>query len=140
MVNTLDVTLSGYPVYDLRDPCGGLHFLSECSIHAAWKSTPSKTTTLNLVNIESFRELVYPVVEVKFTENKISLLKKLWYVMALPDYKVFTLSIKVIGEKKVTEVTMRSKERFLVDESAECLKNALDACIWTADSKFFSEV
>lgn len=136
MVNTLDVTLSGYPENTIQLPNGDWTYLSlvngyECYWHQYKKP---KTITLNLVNIESFETLEYPLIEYSVKEKPISWFKKFWYD-GWNYGKIYDINIKQIGSKALTRVYMRSKQSFIIDESVECLKNALDACVWNADIK-----
>ena len=90
--------------------------------------------TLHLLNVESFETLAYPLIEYSVKEKPISWFKKFWYD-GWNDDKIYDINIKQIGFKVLTKVYMRSKKSFIIDESAECLKNALDACVWNADIK-----
>ncbi len=45
----------------------------------------------------------------------------------------YDVDFEISGIKKVTYVKMRSGKTYMIDESAECLKNALDECVWSAD-------
>ena len=131
MVNTLDVTVSGYPENKIRLPNGDFRYLiliNGCECYWCQCKKP-KTITLNLVNIESFETLTYPLIEYNIKEKPISWFKKIWYD------KIYEIGIKQIGLKVLTKVYMRSKKSFIIDESAECLKNAIDACVWNADIK-----
>ena len=136
MVNTLDVALSGYPENEIRLPNGHWRYLSlEDGCQFYWHPyNKPKTRTLHLVNVESFETLAYPLIECDIKEKPISWIKKFWYD-GWNDDKIYDINIKQIGLKTVTRVYMRSKESFIIDESAECLKNALDACVWNADIK-----
>lgn len=132
MLNTLDVTISGYPIDECQDPAGYWHVLSYNGSHEFWHfyRSPQKFT-INLVNIEKFSELEFPVIDtVNFTEKPMSKFKK-WFYKGWLD--LYDIDIKVSKMKKVTYVKMRSGESYMIDESAECLKNALDGCVWTAE-------
>lgn len=136
MINTLDVTVSGYPENKITLPNGDWKYLSlvnDCGLYWRQYNKP-RTLTLNLVNIESFETLVYPLIEYSVKDKPISWFKKFWYDGWNYD-KIYDISIKQIGFKTLTKVYMRSKVSFIIDESAECLKNALDACVWNADIK-----
>ena len=136
MVNTLDVTLSGYPESTIQLPNGDWTYLisvNGCECYRRQFEKP-KTMTLHLVNIESFETLEYPLIEYSVKEKPISWFKKFWYDGWNYD-KIYDINIKQIGLKVLTKVYMRSKQSFIIDESAECLKNALDACVWNADIK-----
>ena len=135
MVNTLDVTVSGYPENKIQLPNGDWRYLilingceNGCECYWSQYKKPM-TMTLNLVNIESFETLAYPLIEYSIKEKPISWFKKIWYD------KIYEIGVKQIGLKVLTKVYMRSKKSFIIDESAECLKNALDACVWNADIK-----
>ena len=45
----------------------------------------------------------------------------------------YDVDFKISSIKKVTYVKMRSGKEYMIDESVECLKNAIDGCVWTAD-------
>ena len=135
MINTLDVTVSGYPDWEIKLPNGSykiFHIEDDSSFWRPYKSPQTKT--VNLVNIETFRPLTFPLVEINIKEKPVSWLKKFWY-SSWDDDKIYDIDVKVVGTKTVTQVFMRSKDSFMIDESVECLKNAIDACVWTADIK-----
>ena len=134
MVNTIDVTVSGYPKSEIYLPNGNcIYFIYE-DYHSFWRTCKSPDIkTLNLVNIESFKQLSFPLADIKITPKKnVSWVKRFWYA-GWKDEKIFDIDIKVIGMKDVTLVKTRSGEHLYVDESTECLKNALDASVWFAD-------
>lgn len=129
MLNTFDITESGYPVYDYKYPNGCYRSFSYKGYHGCWKSyNKVYTRTLNLVNVESFEELEFPILEkIVFTERPKSIFKKLLFGSS------YDVDFKISSIKKVTCVKMRSGKIYMIDESAECLKNALDSCVWTAE-------
>jgi hypothetical protein len=138
MLNTLDITVSGYPEYYCIDPDGKVIDFKCGDYHSFWKFySEIQTVTLNLVNVESFKELHFPVIErIDFTEKQAvkgkSSLRKWLYKFFVLTY-VYDIDVKQAGIKKVTYVKMRSGESYMIDESTECLKNALDGCVWTAE-------
>lgn len=136
MINTLDVTLSGYPENTIQLPNGDWIYLSLVNDYGLyWRQyNKPKTMTLHLVNIEWFETLTYPLIEYSIKKKPIFWFKKFWYDGWNYD-KIYDINIKQIGLKVLTKVYMRSKQSFIIDESAECLKNALDACVWNADIK-----
>lgn len=129
MLNTFDITESGYPLYDYRCPNGDYRSFSYNGYYGFWKFYNKVCTrTLNLVNVESFEELKFPILEkIVFTERPKSIFKKLLFGRS------YDVDFKISRIKKVTYVKMRSGKTYMIDESAECLKNALDSCVWTAD-------
>ena len=129
MLNTFDITESGYPVYEYRYPNGFYRSFLYDGYHGFWKSYSKVCTrTLNLVNIESFEELEFPILEkIIFTERPKSKFKKLLFGSS------YDVDFKISSIKKVTYVKMRSGKTYMIDESVECLKNALDGCVWSAD-------
>ena len=129
MLNTFDITESGYPVYDYKRPNGYYASFSYNGYYGFWKSYNKVCTrTLNLVNVESFEELEFPILEkIVFTEQPKSKFKKLLFGSS------YDVDFKISRIKKVTCVKMRSGKTYMIDESAECLKNALDSCVWTAE-------
>ena len=134
-INTLDVTISGYPDNEFRLPNGQYEFFHCNGCSCFWNPYREPITkTLNLVNIEWFEPFNYPLVEIYCKEKPVSWFKKFWYSGWQND-KLYDIDIKVVGEKTVTRVIMRSKTSFFIDESVECLKNAIDACVWNADIK-----
>ena len=137
MINTLDVTISGYPENLIQLPNGDWIYLSSVVNGGEYywcQYKKPKTITLHLVNIEAFKTLEYPLIEYSVKEKPISWFKKFWYDGWNYD-KIYDINIKQIGIKVLTKVYMRSKQSFIIDESAECLKNALDACVWNAHIK-----
>lgn len=135
--NTFDITISGYPLNDIMLPNGSFQPFHLNGYSAFWKPyNKSIVETINLVNVETFLSLSYPIVKITINEKPISKFKKFWYD-GWDNTKVYDIDIQAIDIKHVTYVTMRSKQTLLIDETCECLKNALDACIWTADSKYF---
>ena len=129
MINTFDITESGYPVYDYKRPKGFYSSFSYDGYYGFWKFYDKvHTTTINLVNVESFKELEFPIVEkIIFTERPKSMFKKLLFGSS------YDVDFKISSIKKVTYVKMRSGKEYMIDESVECLKNAIDGCVWTAD-------
>ena len=129
MLNTFDITESGYPVYDYKYPNGFYSSFSYNGYHGFWKPYNKVCIrTLNLVNVESFEELEFPILEkIVFTERPKSMFKKLLFGSS------YDVDFKISSIKKVTYVKMRSGKTYMIDESVECLKNAIDACVWTAD-------
>lgn len=129
-MNTFDITESGYPVYDYKYPNGFYHSFSyDGKYYGFWKSYDKvHTLTINLVNVESFYELEFPIVEkIIFTERPKSMFKKLLFGSS------YDVDIKISSIKKVTYVRMRSGKEYMIDESVDCLKNALDGCVWSAE-------
>lgn len=129
MLNTFDITESGYPVYDYKRPNGYYASFSYNGYYGFWKSYDKVyIRTLNLVNVESFEELEFPILEkIVFTERPKSMFKKLLFGSS------YDVDFKISRIKKVTYVKMRSGKTYMIDESAECLKNAIDGCVWTAE-------
>ena len=136
MINTFDVTVSGYPENKITLPNGDWKYLSSVNnFDFYWRQYKKpKTLTVHLVNVESFETLTYPLIEYSVKDKPISWFKKFWYD-GWNYAKIYDINIKQIGFKTLTKVYMRSKVSFIIDESAECLKNALDACVWNADIK-----
>ena len=136
MINTLDITISGFPDYEFELPNGNSRYfhLNEF-IHYWHPYKGAKVISINLVNVESFIAVKYPLVNIKITPKKISTFKKLLFD-GWNDDKLYDIAIDVIGIKDVTAITMRSGQKFIADESVDCIKNAIDACIWDADIKF----
>ena len=138
MLNTFDITESGCPAYHYIDPDGEVRDFKCGGYYSFWKFYDEvKTTTINLVNVESFKELDFLVIErIDFIEKQAvkdkSSFKKWLYKFFVSEY-VYNVDVKQAGIKKVTYVKMRSGDTYLIDESVECLKNAIDGCVWTAD-------
>ena len=137
-LNTFDITESGYPVYHCIDPDGEVIDFKCGDYYSFWKFYDKiQTTTINLVNVESFKELHFLVIDrIDFIKKQAikdkSSFKKWLYKFFVSAY-VYDIDVKQAGIKKVTYVKMRSGDTYFIDESAECLKNALDSCVWTAD-------
>ena len=129
MLNTFDITESGYPLYEYKCPNNFYRSFSYNGYYGYWKFYDKiYTTTVNLVNIESFKALEFPIVKkIIFTEQPISKFKKMLFGSS------YDVDFEISGIKKVTYVKMRSGKTYMIDESAECLKNALDSCVWTAE-------
>ena len=136
MFNTLDVVLSGFPQDIYRFPNGGWRQFKLNGYNATYWHPYEKpsTMTINLVNIETFCQFIYPIVSIEINKKPISLLKQWWYENWRDD-KIYDTSIKVLSYKIGTQLNMRSGKIFYVDEDTECIKNALDACVWNADIK-----
>ena len=135
MINTLDITMTGHPAYEFRLPNGDWRFFYADGFEFFWK--PYKkliVKTINLVNVESFEPFTYPLVNIDIKDKPISKFKKFW-LSGWNNDKLYSIDIKVVGMKTVTKISMRSKETFIVDESVECIKNAIDACVWNAEIK-----
>ena len=127
MINTFDITISGYLKSFVRRPDGRLEYFTYDGYHEFWQFYKNyETMTLNLVNIESFKQLKFPIIDkVIFKEKPMSMFKK------LITENIYDIKYTVTSFKDVTYVKMRSGTTYLVDESVECLKNALDSCIWS---------
>lgn len=136
MTNTLAVTLSGFPDTEIRLPNGNWRWLYPIDgVERYWHQYKQpKSKILNLVNIESFEAFSCPLIECTIKEKPISRFMKFWW-SGWNDDAIYDINIKVVGTKTGTKVYMRSGESFTIDESVECIENALDACIWTADIK-----
>lgn len=137
MLNTIDITESGCPITFYRLPNGSfndLEFKHNGEIYrCAWKKyDKSIVRTINIINIESFNELSYPIVDIKITNKNVSWWKKFWYSDWKPEI-LYDIKINVIEMKNVTYIKMRSGNKFMVDESSDFLKNALDVCVWSTD-------
>lgn len=136
-VNSIEVTVSGYVnnTYELPDDSvWESHF---CDYHFVAYKYP-KSFSVNLLNVETFREISYPILEHKIELKKISWLKRLVYAFICPDKEsLYNIEHKQIGVKTVTWLKMRSGDKYMVDESAMCIQNALDACVWNADAECF---
>lgn len=136
MTNTLDVTMSGYPAIGYRFPNGTYRYFQYKNYISYWKEYHEhKHKTLNLLNVESFELVCFPIVSISFLDKHASKFKRFWYDGWYDD-KLYDVNIELIGIKNVTSLKMRSGDKMLVDESVDCLKNAIDACIWTADAKY----
>lgn len=134
-INTLDVTLSGYPTREYRLPNGDWQYFRHNKFEYFWKPYKKPTTkTLNLINVESFESLSYPIVDISVESKPVSWLKRFWYA-GWNNSQLYSTSINVIGMKTVTKVTMRSKETYIIDESVQCLKNAIDNCVWNINNR-----
>ena len=129
MVNTLDVTISGEITDMYVLPNDSIWSFNYCTPYFKAYETPTHKT-LNLVNIESFEEMEYPIVQYVITEKPYKWFKRFWFS---GTSKLYNVERKELGTKKVTWVKMRSGEKYMIDESAMCIQNALDACVWTAD-------
>lgn len=137
MINTIDLTISGMPVTFYRLPNGDfkdLKFKYDGEIcYESWKKYDKPISiTINLVNVESFNQLSYPIVDIKVASKKITWWQRFWYDGWNADV-LYDIKIDVVDVKNVTYVKMRSGDKFIVDESVDFLKNALDGCVWTAD-------
>ena len=105
------------------------------SLSIFWKPYKKPTTkTLNLINVESFESLSYPIVDIAVKSKPVPWLKRFWYA-GWNNSKLYSTSINVTGMKTVTKVTMRSKDTYIIDESVQCLKNAIDNSVWNIDSR-----
>lgn len=132
MTNTLDVTVSGYLSDELQYPnCRWFPFKHNDFRCYFQPYTHKNMFTLNLAQVETFHETNAPVLDkVVFHEKQMSKLKKWWFSDWCPE-KIYDVEYHVKEIRAFTFVKMRSGTTFLVDESVECLKNALDGCIWT---------
>lgn len=137
MINTIDLTISGMPVIFYRLPNGDFKDLKFKydgeTYYESWKKYDKPIfTTINLINIESFKQLSYPIVDIKIASKKTTWWQRFWYDGWNAD-ALYDIKIDVVDVKNVTYVKMRSGDKFIVDESVDFLKNALDGCVWTAD-------
>ena len=131
-INTLDITISGEPTdfFVMPKEYNAFDRYQSCKVY--WHSYEKPIVkTINLVNVESFSATLYPIVKYEITPKTNSRFKK-WFWEGFPK-KLFDIKRIELGEKQVTWVKMRSNEKFCIDESVEYLKNAIDACVWTAD-------
>ena len=138
MINTLDVTVSGHLAIGYFLPNGSFRYLDFEEYDSYWKEYPidrRKHKTLNLINVESFVPVRVPLLDIKVVDKKVSALKRFLYD-GWNDSKLYDVKISLVGVKEVTYIKMRSGESLYVDETSDCLKNAIDACVWTADSKY----
>ena len=129
MVNSLEVTISGEvsnTYYLPNDTVWDSHY---CVDHYVAYNKP-RNISLNLVNVETFQEITYPILEHVVTEKKVNWLARLLFV---GTSKLYDVEHRQVGTKKVTWIKMRSGAKYMVDESASLIQNALDACVWTAD-------
>ena len=131
-INTFDITISGNAQYGYCLSDGNYVDFYFNGYYAFWKSNDNvQTLTLNLANIESFKKLSFPIVKIVVKPKKINAFKKWWYSGCVE--KLYDISINLISIKNVTYIKMRSGRTYLIDESVECLKNAFEGCVWTAD-------
>ena len=131
-INTFDITISGDVRYGYYLPNGDYADFYFNGDYAFWKSYDNvQTLTLNLANIESFKKLSFPIVKITAKPKKINAFKKWWYSGCIE--KLYDINIKLISIKDVTYIKMRSGKTYMIDESVECLKNAFEGCVWTAD-------
>lgn len=133
MINTINVTVSGCPYSEYRLPNGKYKQFTFQGYDQYWHVYKAeKSFDMNLLNIETFEKQVYPIVDICCKEKPVPWLKKFWW-SGWRDDLLYDVSIKLKQLKEVTFVTMRSGRGFYIDESVDCLKNALDASVWTAD-------
>lgn len=137
MINTIDVTISGMPVIFYRLPNGDfkdLKFNHDGKIcYESWKKYDKPISiTINLVNVESFKQLSYPIVDIKVASKKTTWWQRFWND-GLNNDVLYDIKIDVVDVKNVTYVKMRSGDKFIVDESVDFFKNALDGCVWTTE-------
>ena len=133
MYNIIEVIESGCPYDEYISPNGEYKRFDFDGYREYWHAYKDKKSfAVNLLNIETFEKRVYPIVDICCKEKPVSWLKKFWW-SGWRDDLLYDVSIKVLDMKEVTFVTMRSGRRFYIDESVECLENALDVSAWTAD-------
>ena len=136
MINTLDVTISGSYAIGYFLPNGTYRYFDFEKYDGYWKKyTKAKTKTLNLINVESFESISFPIVNIDISHKPVSAFKRFLY-SGWDDDKIYDVKIEIVNFKDVTKLKTRSGETMLIDESVECLKNAIDACVWCADAKY----
>ena len=133
-INSLDVTVSGCPCDFIYDPNGDMRHIIHGKTILQWFEPYKVTSTfaLNLVEIEIFQQRTYPLVEIWYDDvfKGKSWFYKFWWNGWKEQY---TLNYKITGYKNVTMIKMRSEKVYYIDESKECIENALDACVWNSD-------
>lgn len=137
MVNTLDVTISGFPshwlqiagIWDTYTPAD--FGIKDCdTFWQQYSKSYIEHKTINLVNIETLKALKLPILKVKAKEKDLTWWQKF---LAWRPIDLYDVDIQVVGTMEATRISFRSGATMYVDESIDCIKNALDACVWTAD-------
>ena len=96
MINTIDLTISGMPVIFYRLPNGDFKDLKFKydgeTYYESWKKYDKPIfTTINLINIESFKQLSYPIVDIKIV---VVFLKDIHY-RAFRNVWIFSCSLSL---------------------------------------------
>lgn len=128
---TFDVTCSGDMYFDYRLPDGSYksyHDPETKCISGYWKdydADQKNSFTINLLNIEHFRKVVFPYIKVEATYKKnINGFKKWWYQGMY--WKLFDVKETIVGFKEVTYLKMVSGTTHYVDQKYDDIKQAID--------------
>ena len=126
----IDVTVSGSLKSGYRLPNGNIkYFVDKSDVpYDVWKTASPRKFKLNALNIETFSERKYPMVDISVKKKDISKFAEFFY-KDLFDEKVYDVTIKPVGEKTVTEVRTSSGSVFYFDEGVSVFENALNGII-----------
>lgn len=143
MNNTVVITESGFPSWELMYPNNELHSVNYAcfysgrgfeNIYKVWKSTYERKTTINLLNVDEFYEETYPILEFEFVDRGLGWFRK-FLNKGWDDNKIYEVRIKKIGDKKITHIKMNSGKEYLADQDYSEIKKLIDNIDLTGNSK-----
>lgn len=126
MGNCINITESGTTVEYFKYPNGELGRLrldGECC--SSWKQTGVYSCTLNAACIETFKELTFPIVKIEIVDKGCGLFKRWWW-KGCRDNILFDVKITKVDEKKVTLIKTVSGITYMVDQTYDEVKAAVD--------------
>lgn len=124
MGTTIDVTVSGYVRYEYS--VGESYQYRPGGFWKPYGGGEVDSKTVNAACIECFREITYPILDIKVSlKPGVGAFKRWWY-SSWDDRKAYDVEIKEIGKKTVTYVRFVSGKDLYADQSADVFRKAID--------------
>lgn len=121
----IDITVSGYSQDVFLTPNGNIRYFRDPITgkrYEVWHDCGKiEKRRVNVMNIESFMPVSYPVVEVNFKRKKLSWWKR--FLFSDTDI-TYDIDINDIGVKNVTILHMVSGNKLIVDQTAAVFEKA----------------
>lgn len=124
MGTAIDVTVSGYVLHEYS--VGGSYRYRPGGFWKPCCGGEVDRKTVNAACVECFREITYPILDIKVSPKPgVGAFKRWWY-SGWDDEKIYDVEIKEIGKKTVTYVRLASGEDLYADQSADVFRKAID--------------
>lgn len=136
--NSLHCTTSGGICHNVRCPDGNYCLIPYNATYGTsyfYAFAEASHFMLNLMNVETYAEIKVPEYDFSFIDSWAG--KSAWWKFFCGnEYCRYTIDAKIKKIHVLTQIHLRSKNIIYVDESVQCIENALDACIFDSSSLF----
>ena len=124
MGTAIDVTVSGYVLHEYS--VGRSYQYRPGGFWKQYGDGEVDRKTVNAACIEGFREITYPILDIKVSlKPGVGAFKRWWY-SGWNNRKVYNVEIKELGTKTVTYVRFASGKDLYADQPADVFRKAID--------------